>query len=250
MVKVLPSESLACISLGQFSLEKSGLKITGESDYESWLQVGHFLTKASESLMWWVGDWLNYGEKRYGETYEQAIEATGLDYQTLKNAKWLSGLFELSLRKDNLSFSHHLLVAALPISQRQRLLDKADSEGWSVRDLRAKLTHKQLKSSGWSDIVGDPSGQPVPPPLKRLFVEFPNIKASIIGLSKLKLNQDAQKAIRVLRKIGPGSICPDCSGFGCDFCIQSGWLSIAQFEKLDDDRLAQCRRFPTNSARL
>jgi len=51
--------------------------------------------------MWWVGDWLNYGEARYGEMYSQAIEITGYASQTLADAKWVASRIEPSRRHEN-----------------------------------------------------------------------------------------------------------------------------------------------------
>ena len=44
-------------------------------------------TEVAQTVQWWIGDALNFGEQRYGEMYTQAIDETGLDYQTLPNWK-------------------------------------------------------------------------------------------------------------------------------------------------------------------
>ena len=61
--------------------------------------------------MWWLGDWLNFGESRYGETYSQALDATGYEYATLRQAKWAASRYEMSMRIDNLSWTHHVIAA-------------------------------------------------------------------------------------------------------------------------------------------
>jgi hypothetical protein len=45
------------------------------------------------------------------------IVATGLDYQTLRNYAAVARRFELSRRRDNLSFHHHAELCALSESQ-------------------------------------------------------------------------------------------------------------------------------------
>ena len=57
----------------------------------------------AKSTLWWIGDWLNEGEQQYGEMYAQALDATELEYGTLRTAKWICGRIELSRRRDNLS---------------------------------------------------------------------------------------------------------------------------------------------------
>jgi len=107
--------------------------------YETWQAVGARLQSAAGSVNWWIGDWLNYGESRYGETYTQAIEDTGLDYQTLRNCKWVAASIQMSLRGDNLSWSHHREVASLEPKEQQRWLEKASQEGWSKSRLRENI---------------------------------------------------------------------------------------------------------------
>ena len=45
--------------------------------------------------------------------YSQALEATEYEEGTLRNDKFISGKFELSRRRENLSHSHHAEVASL-----------------------------------------------------------------------------------------------------------------------------------------
>lgn len=122
--------------------------------YEEWEQLMRGLQTIGRGYQWWIGDGLNFGERAYGEKYAQAIEPTGLDYQTLANYRWVCDRVEFSLRRENLSFEHHKTVAALEPAEQRLWLDKAESEGWTVRELRAAMKFKAL-------------AEPVPPPLGR-----------------------------------------------------------------------------------
>ncbi len=82
--------------------------------FEAWLAVGTQLAAVAASSAWCLGDWLAYGQAAYAGRYQEAIEQTGLEYQTLRNYAWVAGRFELSRRRDTLSFGHHAEVAALP----------------------------------------------------------------------------------------------------------------------------------------
>ena len=64
--------------------------------------------------MWAIGDWLNYGERSYGEMYKPAADVTGYSEETCRKAKWVSSQYETGIRIPNLSFGHHRIVAALP----------------------------------------------------------------------------------------------------------------------------------------
>jgi hypothetical protein len=105
---------------------------------------GTALKNVEGSIMWWIGDWLRYGEQRkWGEKYTHAVEATGFDIGTLRNAKSLAGTFDLSRRRDNLSWSHHAEVAALDHDEQDALLNFAESEGWSQKELRRRVSQSK-----------------------------------------------------------------------------------------------------------
>ena len=48
-----------------------------ELTFEEWTAIGNTLQQVGASLNWWIGDWLNYGERKWGEMYAQAVEVTG-----------------------------------------------------------------------------------------------------------------------------------------------------------------------------
>ena len=56
--------------------------------------------------------------RRWGEMYGDAIDAAGYRYQTLRNAAWVVGRYDLSSRKDNLSYSHRQRLRNVPTSGR------------------------------------------------------------------------------------------------------------------------------------
>ena len=112
-------------------------------EFDEWVRVGNTLQQVGNSINWWVGDWLNYGESKWGEMYAQAIEITGWEYERLRRAKWVSGAVELCLRKHNLSWSHHIEIAKLSKDEQERWLQRAESEGLSVTALRDAIRQSQ-----------------------------------------------------------------------------------------------------------
>ena len=107
--------------------------------YQEWESLGQALQTMSGSINWWIGDWLNEGERRYGEMYAQAIEVTGWDYKRLAQVKWVASSVEFSLRKENLSWSKHVEVAKLPPEKQQHWLSRAVNEDMSTRQLREAI---------------------------------------------------------------------------------------------------------------
>jgi hypothetical protein len=118
-------------------LTRTSYELPDGLDFDKWETAVVALLSMVRSVSWWLGDALRYGEARYGEMYAQAVEMTGLEYQTLKNAVWMCSHVEKSRRRDRLSFSHHTEVAGLDPEDQDRLLDQADAEGWTRSDIRA-----------------------------------------------------------------------------------------------------------------
>ena len=111
----------------------------GDLHFEEWIAIGNTLQQVGASLNWWIGDWLNYGERQWGEMYAQAEVTTGWDYQRLADAKWVSSRVEFSLRNENLRWSHHKEVASLEPDEQAKWLERTVTNGWSVRQLREEI---------------------------------------------------------------------------------------------------------------
>ena len=112
------------------------LEIPDGLEYADWEQLGAKLQRANRSLSWWLGDWLRYGESRYGQMYTQAIEETGKAYTTLAHMVWVGDRFEFCRRRQNLSFGHHKEVAALEPALADTWLNIAEAQDWSCVELR------------------------------------------------------------------------------------------------------------------
>jgi len=112
-------------------------------DFEEWARHGHRLGAAGRGASWWIGDWLNYGEAKYGEHYARAAEITGYEVQSLMNMAYVASHFEISRRRENVSWSHHGELASLPASEQEAWLDRVEAHGISVRDLRHELRRVQ-----------------------------------------------------------------------------------------------------------
>src|SRR5262249_39478449 len=87
-----------------------------------------------------------YGQAAYAGRYREAVERTGLDYQTLRNYAWVAGRFELSRRREALSFGHHAEVAALPGPEQDFWLRKAEEVGWPVMPMRREVRGGRAES--------------------------------------------------------------------------------------------------------
>src|SRR4051794_30380767 len=70
--------------------------------FEQWKGIGATLHSIERGVMWWISDWLSFGERKFGEMYREAIEQTGYQYGTLANARYVGERFPPSYRYENL----------------------------------------------------------------------------------------------------------------------------------------------------
>ncbi len=111
----------------------------GDMERAAWVSAGKRIGTMSRVSNWWVGDWLRYGAAKWGEKYVLASRITGYDPHSLENMVYVASRFEISLRRENLSWSHHFLVASLDDVECSRWLDLATEHRLSVSDLRIEL---------------------------------------------------------------------------------------------------------------
>jgi hypothetical protein len=109
-----------------------------ELELAEWIRQGRRLGALGRAGNWWLGDWVRYGNARYGERYETAARVTGYEVQSLMNMAYVASRFEISRRRETLSWSHHAEVAALDPSDQDAWLDRAERERLSVLALRVE----------------------------------------------------------------------------------------------------------------
>lgn len=108
-------------------------------DQAEWLAAGRRLGAIGRCSQWWIGDWIRYGSARWGEKYVEAAKVTGYDVASLRNMAWVAAQFDLSLRSDKLTWSHHVLLAPLEPDEQRRWIGRAIEARLSVADLRLEL---------------------------------------------------------------------------------------------------------------
>tara|TARA_Y100000310_G_scaffold161595_1_gene161492 strand:- start:1392 stop:1913 length:522 start_codon:yes stop_codon:yes gene_type:complete len=124
-------------------LSPTALALPEDLTYDQWEAVGGTLRLMEGAVQFWIGDWIRYGQRRYGEMYSQALDATDYEHGSLRNMVYVAEAIETSLRNDNLSWHHHKAVAPLEPEEQREMLDRAEAEGLSVAALRALINPKQ-----------------------------------------------------------------------------------------------------------
>ena len=115
---------------------QGSLQIAEDTPFERWEEMGRFLLRVQDNWQFYLGDWIRFGEKKYGERYAQAVNITSLAYQTLNDFSWVSGAVAIENRRAELGFSFHKAVAPLSPANQKKLLARAVEEKLTVRELR------------------------------------------------------------------------------------------------------------------
>jgi hypothetical protein len=138
----------ADLCLPQEMFRATGLCLPPGVTYEQWVAVGRLLAHVQVAVAWWWGDWLNEGERRWGELYAQAIAETGRDYDTVRRWRYVAQRIEFGRRRPHLSWAHHQQVAALSDDEQDLWLDRAERGDDDQRWSRARLREEIAKAHG------------------------------------------------------------------------------------------------------
>jgi hypothetical protein len=140
-------------------LTATALTLDPDTTYGQWEALGVMLGALSHASCWLIGDWLNFGERAYGEKYAQAATDTGLAVSTLQNYASVAGKVPPERRNASLPYSYHAVVAPLEPAAQASWLGRAESEGWTRRELATavngepddepQLTCPTCNGKGW-----------------------------------------------------------------------------------------------------
>lgn len=120
-------------------------QVDPQISYDEWSSKVSLSIAMSDSIAWWIGDLINYGEVHWPEIYTQAIPdnyqpATLIDYARV------SRRIPPEDRQESVCWSVHREVAALPPGDRAELLDQALDDGLGVRAIRDLARERRAES--------------------------------------------------------------------------------------------------------
>ncbi len=121
-----------------------------ELDAHEWAAAGQRIGAVGRCIQWLLGDWIAYGNAKFGERYSRAAKITGYDTQTLMNMVYVASRFPVSRRRENLSWSHHETLAGFGLEERDLWLDQSVTHRWSVADLRMMV--RASRKQGRADV--------------------------------------------------------------------------------------------------
>ena len=125
-----------------------GLKLSKDLTFDEWRAIAVSFGQALQTAAWCIGDWLVYGERKWGKqlllegeefdpkkptripshVFDEAVASTGLDRQTLSQYGNVCRKIPMEDRRAHLSFGHHRILAPLPPAKRMEWMSLLDSE--------------------------------------------------------------------------------------------------------------------------
>jgi len=122
------------IRIGNLELSRVGI-IDHGATVDEWVSLGLALHTMRSSLDWLIADYMDVCERVHGQTYDEVADILGVETKTLYNRASVARKVDISRRREDLSFSHHALVAALPPEWQNYWLGQAIHQGWSRRTM-------------------------------------------------------------------------------------------------------------------
>lgn len=119
-----------------FELYPTGLTVVGKPTREEYSTAFQRLELIEGAIHWWYGDLALSYEGRYGAIVEIA-EGLGVDYDALRVYKSVASRYELLMRINSLTFTHHQIAA--PLDNRLRWLKRAEEKGWTAAELAKQI---------------------------------------------------------------------------------------------------------------
>lgn len=124
--------------------ESHYLQIADDTSFDQWVEMGVKLVQTTQNIMWWLGDWWNFGERKYGEAASQAISME-IPYSTFSKASYVARKVDVDRRVPELSWSIHCEVAQLDPDDQDLFLAKARDNGHTVARVREDVKRHKVK---------------------------------------------------------------------------------------------------------
>lgn len=207
----------------------TGLILAKDLTFEEWNAIGSSIGTALQTAAWCIGDWVIYGERKWGkqtimegeafdpkkrdripsEVYDMALISTGLDRQTLWQYASVCRKIPMGERRIHLSFGHHRLLAPLPSPQRLEWMALLDSESRIVPTckrlaLSIRLAEKNPRIVTDEEITkrGEQAGHDnYVPHLTRLLTVLRKTVPEMSQDQRTALKEDAEQLLEMLESL-------------------------------------------------
>ncbi len=142
LAKQMVSLSDGTIQINDFLISPLGLLGGEQASIEEWDKIGKMLFRFHDSLQIIIGDWLGRIERVHGKTYEQVADELGRRPKTLRNWKNVMASVDMSLRRDNLTYKHYVIVAPMDYEKQAKWLELASVNKWGANKMQDEIDNE------------------------------------------------------------------------------------------------------------
>lgn len=128
----------------RYSIDEVSLIMPDGVDFHTVEGMVFKMKGISDSIRFWLGDLVVYSERNHKELHSQLLDEMDYSKQSISDMMWVSKRVAASVRRKELTWSHHREVAKLPMEEQRRFLDIAVREKLSVLALREMIKPKPL----------------------------------------------------------------------------------------------------------
>ncbi len=140
-IATTPPAHVEPITIGSFTLTKTGLVVKGSPTFAEYSGVGDFIERTVKASAWWAADWVAYGESRedWKDKIAQLVDSEMFTESTLKQYRYVAQNVPPSRRLEGVSFSVHSEVARLDAKEQRVWLERAKEAQWTQSEIRAEI---------------------------------------------------------------------------------------------------------------
>lgn len=147
----ITSKTMNTTAIETYKVTNLGLEMPETISIEEWSEIGRRFGDALQKAAWSIGDWMVYGERKWGKqlhfdgadfdpkvrgrtnsaAFDEAIKSTGLDRNTLSHYASVCRRIPREKRSERFSFAHHRVLSMLESERMGEWMLLMDSESIS-----------------------------------------------------------------------------------------------------------------------
>ena len=131
------------------------LRLDESLPWEQFVAVGNTIRQCADASSWWIGDWLVAAKGRYARRYDAALQLwPERSREGLQSLAAVCRAVPPHVRRADLEYSHHQVVAKLTETEQIEWLTRAANEGMTRDQLRVAIADEATKHSSPATSAG------------------------------------------------------------------------------------------------
>lgn len=136
-------QNRSLFKFGDIVATRLGLVIPKGLAYAEWQHALEQIVAIGDASAWMLGDILAYCEWNYGDKYRAIVDELEVAYHSARDYAYVAGNVPAAVRRPDLSWAHHRVVAKLVPAEQEIWLARAVDERWTFRELRDAIAEER-----------------------------------------------------------------------------------------------------------